>query len=518
MEDPHVMTLLTAIATVLLFGVQTGNPSDFVIMQFSAKWCEPCKEMDPAIEELSKKGWIIRSVDVDLEKSIVQRMRVTHLPTLLVLKDGREIERITGVYDFEELTKLLPSASSDATVGTLELANATPGLEPFPLLQDSPTTNSRKTRTQPSPAPAPPATARQSQNPPPIDFEQTEVSPIVNPRIPVDPMSTTVRIKIEDDSSIAFGTGTMIDQVNGEVLVLTCGHMFRDLKTTSRISVEAPVNGQLGQFGGTVIDYKCDETDIGLLSFKADVKVPTAILLPRGATLREGEAVVSFGCDGGADPTRRDSQITKLNRYLGPSNVEVAVAPVQGRSGGGLFNQKGQLIGVCYAADSELDEGLYSGPEVVYGQLARLGLSRLYSEPANGAQSFANTLPSNPTDANVQLASSNIGSPKTGDAFPDQLNLSRSNRAGSNGNQPWKETVDHAAQVAQSNATAIAAASDTLLQSISITATIRDASGRERTVSIPNPSPALLQMLDTSTQLANASNATQAGTTASLVR
>ncbi len=54
------------------------------------------------------------------------------------------------------------------------------------------------------------------------------------------------------------------------------------------------------------------------------------------------------------------------NRYLGPSNVEVALAPTQGRSGGGLFDAENRLIGVCFAADNDYDEGLYSGPDVVY--------------------------------------------------------------------------------------------------------------------------------------------------------
>ncbi len=63
-------------------------------------------------------------------------------------------------------------------------------------------------------------------------------------------------------------------------------------------------------------------------------------MLPRGTQLQEKLTVASYGCDNGADPTRRDSYISKLNRYLGPSNIEVAKAPVQGRSGGGLFNSK----------------------------------------------------------------------------------------------------------------------------------------------------------------------------------
>jgi hypothetical protein len=300
------------------------------------------------------------------------------------------------------------------------------------------------------------------------------------------------------------------------------------MKPTTRIIVEAPINGQLGQFAGTVIDYKCDETDIGLLSFKTEIQVPVAKLLPRGTALREGESVASFGCDGGADPTRRDSQITKLNRYMGPSNVEVATAPVQGRSGGGLFNQSGQLIGVCYAADKELDEGLYSGPEVVYEQLSRLGLTRLYTQPT--ATATDSTLANVATSSSLRAKSNPQFSTSVGEnVFPDQIQRDPRSRSGTNlASQDWQQTVDQAAQLARSNASAIAAASASLastssvtassVTASSITATIRDASGRERTVSIPNPSPALLQMLEGPTQTAQLSNSPSSFGAATITR
>lgn len=102
---------------------------------------------------------------------------------------------------------------------------------------------------------------------------------------------------------------------------------------------------------------------MGLITFRKPGPVSVVRLLPKSAKLQEREPVFSCGCDRGADPTRRDTQITKLNRYLGPTNIEIAGAPVQGRSGGGLFDVQGRLIGVCFAADNELDEGRL-GPDV----------------------------------------------------------------------------------------------------------------------------------------------------------
>jgi hypothetical protein len=145
--------------------------------------------------------------------------------------------------------------------------------------------------------------------------------------------------------------------------------------------------------------------------------VPVARLMDHREMLREGESVFSWGCDNGAFPSKRDSRISKLNRYLGPANVEVAGKPVQGRSGGGLFNSRGELIGVCYAADDELDEGLYNAPEVVYAQLLKLGLRRLFEQQSP----MANTVANAPTNAiqhtspslaeSISLASANVPPP-----------------------------------------------------------------------------------------------------------
>jgi hypothetical protein len=97
--------------------------------------------------------------------------------------------------------------------------------------------------------------------------------------------------------------------------------------------------------------------------------------------VRAGQTAFSFGCDRGADPSRRDTRITGVDKYdqhLGVSNLEIAGAPIDGRSGGGLFDETGRLIGVCNAADYEGDVGIYAGPGSVQWQLDKAGLSAIY--------------------------------------------------------------------------------------------------------------------------------------------
>ena len=66
----------------------------------------------------------------------------------------------------------------------------------------------------------------------------------------------------------------------------------------------------------------------------------------------------------------------------------------EGRSGGGLFNEKGELIGVCYAADYEGNEGLYAALDSIHDEVVRLNLfpSKDESEwgPTEGTPRIAN--------------------------------------------------------------------------------------------------------------------------------
>ena len=107
-----------------------------------------------------------------------------------------------------------------------------------------------------------------------------------------------------------------------------------------------------------------------------------------GGTAADAEAA-SVGCDHGKEPTVWQTRLTAINRYVGPANVEAAGTPVQGRSGGGLFNAGGELIGVCFAADDQANEGLYVGLPAIYEELDRLQLTSLVAMPGTTAVALA---------------------------------------------------------------------------------------------------------------------------------
>jgi len=70
-----------------------------VLLDMWAPWCGPCRMVGPVVEELAKEmaGRVrVAKLNVDENPATAARYHVQSIPTLLVLKNGREIERIVG--------------------------------------------------------------------------------------------------------------------------------------------------------------------------------------------------------------------------------------------------------------------------------------------------------------------------------------------------------------------------------------------------------------------------------------
>jgi len=80
-----------------------------VIIDFWSADCQPCKVVAPIIEELAKRyegRILVGKVRVDRNPEIVERFGVRGVPTLLIMKDGREVDRIVlQMIDLVQLIK-----------------------------------------------------------------------------------------------------------------------------------------------------------------------------------------------------------------------------------------------------------------------------------------------------------------------------------------------------------------------------------------------------------------------------
>lgn len=84
--------------------------NDRIMIDFNAKWCEPCKKMNPYILKLQadlKDKIKIVQLDADENKTLVEQLKLEGLPTIIVYEKGREVWRNTGYISEEDLKKHL---------------------------------------------------------------------------------------------------------------------------------------------------------------------------------------------------------------------------------------------------------------------------------------------------------------------------------------------------------------------------------------------------------------------------
>jgi thioredoxin 1 len=85
------------------------------LLDFYADWCGPCKVMEPVLEQIEQEysGKVtIRKIDVDTDNESAASFGVMSIPTYIVLKDGKEVDRAIGSQPKESLvSKIAPHLS-----------------------------------------------------------------------------------------------------------------------------------------------------------------------------------------------------------------------------------------------------------------------------------------------------------------------------------------------------------------------------------------------------------------------
>ncbi|CAH8491419.1 unnamed protein product [Schistosoma turkestanicum] len=75
-----------------------------VLIDFHAKWCGPCKILGPRLENVMKSymnSVLLAKVDIDHLDSIAVKYKVSVVPTIISMKNGKEIERFEGAKEEE---------------------------------------------------------------------------------------------------------------------------------------------------------------------------------------------------------------------------------------------------------------------------------------------------------------------------------------------------------------------------------------------------------------------------------
>lgn len=405
------MRLFFAVLVAGLLGFfpssQAASASDAILLDFSSAHCAPCQAMKPTLAQLASKGVAIRHVDVVNEPHLAARYGIRKTPTYVVLSGGQEVARLVGQQSMNALQTALASNPSGPRIPTrateASLQNiAAPATRLAPLAGGVSASAS--------------AVSSVSEAMPTVSLAQAiEIA-----------RAATVRLRVHDGHGYGAGTGTVIDTNGEQALVLTCGHLFRENKGQGKIEVDLYVGGQTQTVTGELLDYDADTHDVALVAIRPGFQMQPVQMIHPQERVRAGQTAFSFGCDRGADPSRRDTRITGVDKYdqhLGVSNLEIAGAPIDGRSGGGLFDEAGRLIGVCNAADYEGDVGIYAGPGSVQWQLDRAGLSAIYKRaqaPQTRLASLQREVPGVGVTANVESIAGNVSNGSQG-ASPSEV-------------------------------------------------------------------------------------------------
>ncbi len=90
-----------------------GNEKDFdtltgkglVLVDFFATWCGPCKMLGPVLESIAedRSDVEIVKIDTDENEDLAQKFGVMSIPTLILMKDGKEVSKKVGLISKNDL-------------------------------------------------------------------------------------------------------------------------------------------------------------------------------------------------------------------------------------------------------------------------------------------------------------------------------------------------------------------------------------------------------------------------------
>ncbi len=80
-----------------------------VLVDFWADWCVPCENLAPIIDQIADEHQEIKvcKVNVDDEEELASRFEITNIPTLLVFKEGKVVNRYAGVKTKQQIWEMI---------------------------------------------------------------------------------------------------------------------------------------------------------------------------------------------------------------------------------------------------------------------------------------------------------------------------------------------------------------------------------------------------------------------------
>lgn len=91
------------------FQEEVLNSNKPVLLDFWASWCGPCRMVVPIIEEIAEERTDIKvgKINVDEQPELANQFNIMSIPTLIVIKEGKEVNRSTGAQPKEDILEMI---------------------------------------------------------------------------------------------------------------------------------------------------------------------------------------------------------------------------------------------------------------------------------------------------------------------------------------------------------------------------------------------------------------------------
>lgn len=92
---------------------ETVNSKEVVLVDFYATWCGPCKMLAPILEQVNEEildNTLIAKLDIDNALDVAKQFGVMSVPTMIIFKNGKEIERLVGLRQKTQILEVLKNA------------------------------------------------------------------------------------------------------------------------------------------------------------------------------------------------------------------------------------------------------------------------------------------------------------------------------------------------------------------------------------------------------------------------
>lgn len=85
------------------------NSDKSVLLDFYADWCGPCRMVSPLVDEIAEENpqYLVGKINVDQESELAQAFGVTSIPTLVVMKNGKIVQKSVGVKPKSQILAML---------------------------------------------------------------------------------------------------------------------------------------------------------------------------------------------------------------------------------------------------------------------------------------------------------------------------------------------------------------------------------------------------------------------------